>query len=183
MESAVVARGRHAGDVVGVLPGLRPVVTVALLLPVTYGLDPTAALIMFAGIYSGAMYGGSTTSILLNTPGEGATIVTALDGYQMARAGRGGDRLLRRRHARHSTRSVVDPKGSFRGPVRPWEVTGSGWAQNRHSGDGRGFGKECGTRSGPSPKIKSLGGEDCCAERLFRRHPREVRAWPTANPP
>ena len=74
------------GTIVGVLPGIGPALTVALLLPVTYGLDPTAAFIMFAGIYYGAMYGGSTTSILLNTPGESATIVTAIEGHQMARA-------------------------------------------------------------------------------------------------
>ena len=81
------------GTIVGVLPGIGPALTVALLLPVTYGLDPTAALIMFAGIYYGAMYGGSTTSILLNTPGESATIVTAIDGHQMARSGRAGAAL------------------------------------------------------------------------------------------
>jgi putative tricarboxylic transport membrane protein len=85
--------GVTLGTAVGVLPGIGPALTVALLLPVTYGLDPTAALIMFAGIYSGAMYGGSTTSILLNTPGETATIVTAIDGHQMARHGRGGAAL------------------------------------------------------------------------------------------
>jgi putative tricarboxylic transport membrane protein len=85
--------GVTMGTVVGVLPGIGPALTVALLLPVTYGLDPTAALIMFAGIYYGAMYGGSTSSILLNTPGESATIVTALDGHQMARKGRGGAAL------------------------------------------------------------------------------------------
>jgi putative tricarboxylic transport membrane protein len=85
--------GVTLGTTVGVLPGIGPALTVALLLPVTYGLDPTAALIMFAGIYYGAMYGGSTTSILLNTPGESATIVTALDGHQMARTGRGGAAL------------------------------------------------------------------------------------------
>jgi putative tricarboxylic transport membrane protein len=85
--------GVTLGTAVGVLPGIGPALTVALLLPVTYGLDPTAALIMFAGIYSGAMYGGSTTSILLNTPGETATIVTAIDGHQMARNGRGGAAL------------------------------------------------------------------------------------------
>jgi putative tricarboxylic transport membrane protein len=78
---------------VGVLPGIGPALTVALLLPVTFDLDPTAALIMFAGIYYGAMYGGSTSSILLNTPGESATMVTAIDGHQMARAGRGGAAL------------------------------------------------------------------------------------------
>ena len=85
--------GTTLGTAVGVLPGIGPALTVALLLPVTYNLDPTAALIMFAGIYYGAMYGGSTTSILLNTPGESATIVTAIDGHQMARNGRAGAAL------------------------------------------------------------------------------------------
>ena len=85
--------GTTLGTAVGVLPGIGPALTVALLLPITYTLDPTAALIMFAGIYYGAMYGGSTTSILLNTPGESATIVTAIDGHQMARQGRGGAAL------------------------------------------------------------------------------------------
>src|SRR5829696_2532823 len=85
--------GVTLGTAVGVLPGIGPALTVALLLPVTYSLDPTAAFIMFAGIYYGAMYGGSTTSILLNTPGESATVVTALEGNLMARAGRGGAAL------------------------------------------------------------------------------------------
>src|SRR3954454_21742467 len=87
------AVGVLLGTAIGVLPGIGPALTVALLLPVTYGLDPTAAFIMFAGIYYGAMYGGSTTSILLNTPGESATMVTALEGHRMARAGRGGAAL------------------------------------------------------------------------------------------
>jgi putative tricarboxylic transport membrane protein len=85
--------GVTLGTAVGVLPGIGPALTVALLLPVTFNLDPTAALIMFAGIYYGAMYGGSTSSILLNTPGESATMVTALEGHQMARRGRGGAAL------------------------------------------------------------------------------------------
>ena len=85
--------GVTLGTAVGVLPGIGPALTVALLLPVTFNLDPTAAFIMFAGIYYGAMYGGSTTSILLNTPGESATIVTALEGNLMARKGRGGPAL------------------------------------------------------------------------------------------
>ncbi|HYD32252.1 MAG TPA: tripartite tricarboxylate transporter permease, partial [Azospirillaceae bacterium] len=85
--------GVTLGTAVGVLPGIGPALTVALLLPVTFNLDPTAAFIMFAGIYYGGMYGGSTTSILLNTPGESATIVTALEGHQMARQGRGGAAL------------------------------------------------------------------------------------------
>ena len=85
--------GVTLGTAVGVLPGIGPALTVALLLPVTYGLDPAGSLIMFAGIYYGGMYGGSTTSILLNTPGESASIVTALEGNKMARAGRGGPAL------------------------------------------------------------------------------------------
>ncbi|HVY64422.1 MAG TPA: tripartite tricarboxylate transporter permease [Gammaproteobacteria bacterium] len=80
--------GTTLGTAIGVLPGIGPALTVAVLLPVTFGLDPTAAFIMFGGIYYGAMYGGSTTSILLNTPGETSSIATALDGYEMARQGR-----------------------------------------------------------------------------------------------
>ena len=82
--------GVTVGTAIGVLPGIGPALTVALLLPVTYNLEPTSAFIMFAGIYYGAMYGGSTTAILLNTPGEISSVVTALDGYQMARQGRAG---------------------------------------------------------------------------------------------
>ncbi|RCS25044.1 tripartite tricarboxylate transporter permease [Phyllobacterium salinisoli] len=85
--------GVTLGTAVGVLPGIGPALTVALLLPVTYKLDAAGSLIMFAGIYYGGMYGGSTTSILLNTPGESASIVTALEGNKMARAGRGGPAL------------------------------------------------------------------------------------------
>src|SRR6185312_6225826 len=80
--------GVTLGTAVGVLPGIGPALTVAVLLPVTFGLDPIAAFIMFGGIYYGAMYGGSTTSILLNTPGETSSIATAIDGHQMARQGR-----------------------------------------------------------------------------------------------
>ncbi|HEY9365186.1 MAG TPA: tripartite tricarboxylate transporter permease [Agromyces sp.] len=85
--------GVFIGTAVGVLPGIGPAMTVALLLPLTYSLDPTGALIVFAGIYYGGMYGGSTTSILLNTPGESASIVTALEGNRMAKAGRGAAAL------------------------------------------------------------------------------------------
>jgi len=85
--------GAVLGTAVGVLPGIGPALTVALLLPVTYQLAPTASFIMFAGVYYGAMYGGSTTSILINTPGESASIITALDGNQMARRGRGAAAL------------------------------------------------------------------------------------------
>ncbi|WP_430591524.1 tripartite tricarboxylate transporter permease [Humidisolicoccus flavus] len=85
--------GVFVGTAVGVLPGIGPAMTVALLLPLTYSLDPTGALIVFAGIYYGGMYGGSTTSILLNTPGESASIVTAMEGNRMAKAGRGAAAL------------------------------------------------------------------------------------------
>jgi putative tricarboxylic transport membrane protein len=87
------AIGVVIGTAVGVLPGIGPALTVALLLPVTFKLDPGGSLIMFAGIYYGGMYGGSTTAILLNTPGESASVVTALEGNKMARAGRGGPAL------------------------------------------------------------------------------------------
>ncbi len=85
--------GVTLGTAIGVLPGLGPGLTIALLLPITFKVEPTAAFILFAGIYYGAMYGGSTTSILLNTPGESATIVTALEGNKMARGGRAGAAL------------------------------------------------------------------------------------------
>jgi len=85
--------GVTLGTAVGVLPGIGPTATVALLLPVTFTFDPIAALIMLAGIYYGAQYGGSTTAILLNLPGESSSAVTAIDGYQMARKGRAGAAL------------------------------------------------------------------------------------------
>ena len=81
------------GTVIGVLPGIGPVGAMALLLPFSFGMDPAAGLIMLAGIYYGSMYGGSTTSILLNVPGEAVSIVTCMDGYQMARKGRAGAAL------------------------------------------------------------------------------------------
>ena len=81
------------GTAIGVLPGLGPAVTVAMLLPITAQVEPTASMIFFAGIYYGAMYGGSTTSILLNTPGETGTMVTALEGFKMAKNGRAGSAL------------------------------------------------------------------------------------------
>jgi putative tricarboxylic transport membrane protein len=85
--------GSFIGTAIGVLPGIGPPATIALLLPVTYGIPATSAIILLAGIFYGAMYGGSTTSILLNIPGEAASVVTCLDGYQMARQGRAGAAL------------------------------------------------------------------------------------------
>ncbi|MEJ8836640.1 tripartite tricarboxylate transporter permease [Ramlibacter sp. AN1133] len=81
------------GTLIGVLPGLGPATTIAMLLPITYTLPPVSALIMLAGIYYGAQYGGSTTAILVNLPGESSSVVTAIDGYQMARKGRAGAAL------------------------------------------------------------------------------------------
>ncbi len=86
--------GVFLGTLIGVLPGLGPVATIAMLLPATYTLPPTAALIMLAGIYYGSQYGGSTTAILINIPGESSSVVTAIDGYQMARRGRAGVALF-----------------------------------------------------------------------------------------
>jgi len=85
--------GVFVGTLVGVLPGVGPLVTIAMLLPITFGLAPIPALIMLAGIYYGSQYGGSTTSILVNLPGEPSSVVTCLDGYQMARQGRAGPAL------------------------------------------------------------------------------------------
>src|SRR5512136_379210 len=85
--------GAVIGTLVGVLPGLGPAAAMALVLPLTVKLGPTAGLIMLAGIYYGSMYGGSTTSILVNVPGEPASVVTTIDGYKMARKGRAGAAL------------------------------------------------------------------------------------------
>src|SRR6188474_2862194 len=93
MNLVYAAIGVLLGTAVGVLPGIGPAMTVALLLPITYNVSPSAAFIMFAGIFYGGMYGGSTTSILLNTPGESSSVVTALEGNKMAKAGRGAQAL------------------------------------------------------------------------------------------
>ena len=85
--------GALVGTLVGVLPGLGPIAGIALLIPITFGLNATSALIMLAGIYYGAMYGGSTTSILMNVPGETASVITCIDGYKMAQQGRAGPAL------------------------------------------------------------------------------------------
>ena len=108
--------GAFVGTIVGVLPGIGPLGAMAILLSFTLNMDATAAMILFAGIYYGAMYGGSTTSILLNIPGEAASVVTCIDGYQMAQKGRGGAapddrgrRLLRRRDHQHHRADVRGP--------------------------------------------------------------------------
>src|SRR3546814_20344596 len=85
--------GCALGTLICVLPGLGPLATIAMLLPFTYGLEPLSALIMLAGIYYGSQYGGSTTAILVNLPGETSAVVTMIDGHQMARQGRAGAAL------------------------------------------------------------------------------------------
>ena len=82
--------GTFLGTLVGVLPGIGPALAIALLLPVTLSVNPTSALIMFAAVFYGAMYGGSTTSILLNTPGEAGAVITSVEGHKMAKKGRAG---------------------------------------------------------------------------------------------
>src|SRR6267143_5595902 len=85
--------GVLVGMLIGALPGIGPPSGVALLLPLTFGMDPTSGIIMLAALYAGTMYGGTITSVLINTPGESASVVTCLDGYQMALQGRAGPAL------------------------------------------------------------------------------------------
>ena len=85
--------GALVGTLIGVLPGIGPIATIAMLLPLTFHLEPVSGLIMLAGIFYGAQYGGSTTAILVNLPGETSSVVTCIDGYQMARQGRAGPAL------------------------------------------------------------------------------------------
>jgi putative tricarboxylic transport membrane protein len=85
--------GVLVGTVVGVLPGIGPITAIALLIPLSFGLEPTSGLILLSGVYYGSMYGGSTTSILIRTPGEVASVVTTLEGYEMAKRGRAGPAL------------------------------------------------------------------------------------------
>ena len=109
--------GVALGTLIGVLPGIGPLTTIGLLFPLTFYLPPVPSLIMLAGIYYGAQYGGAITSILLNLPGETASAVTCLDGYPMARQGRGG-RSPSRRSARSSR--AASGRCSSRSPARPW---------------------------------------------------------------
>ena len=132
--------GTTLGTAIGVLPGLGPALTIALLLPITFQVPPEAAFILFAGIYYGAMYGGSTTSILLNTPGESATIVTSLEGNKMARSGRAGAALAtaaigsfvagHHRHARHHLRRA--DRGRRGAALRPGRLLRADGALLRH---------------------------------------------------
>ena len=138
--------GVTLGTAIGVLPGVGPALTIALLLPATASLDPTGALIMFAGIYYGAMFGGSTTSILLNTPGESATIVTAMEGNLMAKRGRAGpalatvgDRLVRRGNDRDDpAHGDGADRRRVRAEVRPGRVLRGDGARVHHGVRGAG---------------------------------------------
>src|SRR5450756_2033359 len=85
--------GAIAGTIIGALPGIGPSAGLAILLPLTFGMNPTSAMIMMAGLYCGAMYGGTITSVLINVPGESSSVMTCLDGYQMALQGRAGKAL------------------------------------------------------------------------------------------
>ena len=122
--------GVFLGTAIGVLPGLGPTATIAMLLPATFGLPPVSALIMLAGIYYGAQYGGSTTAILVNLPGETSSVVTALDGYQMARQGNAGRALATAAIGSFFAGTVVDDPdralrpaaGRGRAEVRPGRV-------------------------------------------------------------
>jgi putative tricarboxylic transport membrane protein len=107
------------GTLVGVLPGIGPALTIALLLPLTYKVPAAAMFVMFAGVYYGAMYGGSTTSILINTPGESATVVTALEGYKMAKRGRAGPALATAAIGSFVAGSIATIALTF---VAPWVV-------------------------------------------------------------
>lgn len=100
--------GVTVGTLIGVLPGIGPVATIAMLLPITYTLDPSAALIMLAGIYYGAQYGGSTTAILVNIPGDASAVITCLDGHKMATKGAPARRSVSRRSA-PSSRAASRP--------------------------------------------------------------------------
>ena len=107
--------GAIIGTLIGVLPGLGPIAGIALLIPATYNLNATSAIIMLAGIYYGAMYGGSTTSILLNVPGETASVITCIDGYQMAQKGRAGPALAICAHRLIHCRNHCHPRIGFSG--------------------------------------------------------------------
>src|SRR3990172_5527752 len=93
MNIVLAVAGVILGTLIGALPGVGPASGVALLLPLTFGMDPTSGIIMLAALYAGSMYGGTITSVLINTPGESASVVTCLDGYQMALQGRAGPAL------------------------------------------------------------------------------------------
>ena len=164
--------GVTVGTLIGVLPGIGPLATIAMLLPITYDVSPVGALIMLAGIYYGAQYGGSTTAILVNLPGETSAVVTCIDGYQMARQGRAGPalaiaahRLVLRRHRRHAADRAVRPAAR------------RGRAQVRLAGiflaDADGAGRRGGAGAGRHDQVAGHGGDGPAAR--HRRHRRQYR--------
>ena len=112
------------GTIVGVLPGLGPLAGISILLPISFGLPPTTAIVLLGGIYYGAMYGGSTTSILMRIPGEAASVVTCIDGYEMTRQGRAGPALaiaaIGSFVAGTVERGGADAAGAAARPLRAW---------------------------------------------------------------
>ena len=164
--------GVLVGTLIGVLPGIGPLGTIAILLPITYSVSPVAAMIMLAGIYYGAQYGGSTTAILVNLPGETSAVVTCIDGYQMAQQGRAGPALaiaalglVLRRHRRHAPDRAVRPAAR------------RGRAQIRRAGiflaDADGAGRGRGAGAGRHGEIDRHGGDGLAAR--HRRHRRQHR--------
>ena len=116
--------GVMVGILIGALPGVGPASGVALLLPLTFGMDPTSGIIMLAALYAGSMYGGTITAVLINTPGEAASVVTCLDGHQMALQGRAGPgaghRRVRLVHRRHLRRDAADAGIAVAGASGRW---------------------------------------------------------------
>ncbi len=188
MNLALCLMGTLVGTLVGVLPGVGPLATIAMLLPITFGLPPVGALIMLAGIYYGAQYGGSTTSILVNIPGEASSVVTTLDGHQMAKQGRAGPALAiaaigsffagsrgdrsRRgaRRAAHGPRAQIRSGGIF---------LADGARSRFRGGAGEGIGSESDHHD--PVRAVALDGRLRSRDRRLRAWPSTFRNWPTAS--
>ena len=129
---ALLALGALVGTLVGILPGLGPTATIALILPISYGLDASSLIIFMAAVYYGAMYGGSTTSILLNIPGESASVVTGIDGNPMAKQGRAGQfpRMSRSAFWMKRGKRCDDQQGSKKAPLGVFRACPLLWGDN-----------------------------------------------------
>ena len=143
------------GTLIGVLPASGPSAGTAILIPLTFKLDPTGAIIMLCAIYYGAMYGGTITSVLINVPGEAASVVTCLDGYQMARQGRGGTAL------------GIAAIGSF--------VGGSGGHPRAHRG------RRCRWRESPSASGRRSSSPSCCWDFAWSSVSQGASSWPRSS--
>ena len=180
--------GALVGTLIGVLPGIGPLATIAMLLPITFGLPPVGALIMLAGIYYGAQYGGSTTSILINIPGESSSVVTTLDGHQMAKQGRAGPALAiaaigsffagsRRDRAGRRARRAAH---RARADVRPGRIFLADGARPRVRGRARqGLGAQ-GDRDDPV-RPAALDASAPTSRPASRAWRSTFRSWPTAS--